>query len=59
MEAGDETGVAMMVVDTLGFVKEGRVINISNAKIYHFHGEKQIQQDMKNSTIREVTGVDI
>lgn len=58
VEGGDETGTAAFVVDPLGFVKEGKVIHIKNAKVFNFHGERQIQQDTKQpSSIQELTGV--
>ncbi len=53
-EGGDETGQAIVVVDSLRMIKAGAVIKINNAKVYSFHGVKQIQQNFKNSFLEEV-----
>ena len=42
-------------MNDLKFITVGTVIHISNAKIYYFHGKKQIQQQMKASFIKETT----
>lgn len=48
-EGGDETGTAIFVVNALRFIKAGAVMMISRAKVYSFHGTRQIQQQHKNS----------
>jgi len=52
-EGGDETGKAIVVVDSLSMITAGAVIKINNAKVYSFHGIKQIQQNLKNSYLEE------
>lgn len=46
---GDSTGTATVVVDLSRTIRVGAVISISNARIYSFHGMKQIQQSGKHS----------
>ena len=53
-EGGDETGQAIVVVDSLRMIKAEAVIKINNAKVYSFHGVKQIQQNLKYSHLEEV-----
>lgn len=53
-EGGDETGQAIVVVDSLRMIKAEAVIKINNAKVYSFHGVKQIQQNLKNSFLEEL-----
>ena len=54
-EGGDETGIGNFVVNALQFIKPGKTIHISNAKVYNFHGNKQIQQLKKGSFIQEIS----
>ena len=51
VEGGDETGSAIFVLTSASFIKPGIVVNITNAKVYSFHGTKQIQQQTKNSIV--------
>lgn len=50
---GDSTGTATVVVDLSRTIRVGAVISISNARVYSFHGTKQIQQSMKQSQVKE------
>ena len=47
--------MAIAVVDAMRMVRTDKCIMIHNARVYSFHGIKQIQQHNKNSFLEELT----